>query len=74
MKDWWQDAPGYPSIMSDREYTDYSNRIERIIRSNQMAAKKPGVKAPEKPAAKGKEVKKCTYCGKLIGTGKGTGK
>ena len=80
MKDWWQDAPGYPHIMSDREYTDYSNRIERIIRSNQMAAKKPGVnpfakgKAPEKPAAKGKEVKKCTYCGKLIGTGKGTGK
>ena len=27
MKDWWQDAPGYPHIMSDREYNDYSNLV-----------------------------------------------
>jgi hypothetical protein len=44
-----------------------------------MAAKKPGMnpfakggKAPAKPAAKGKAVKKCPDCGKPMGTGKGT--
>ena len=33
VRDWWQDAPGYPRIMGDKEYEAFRKQIERIIRS-----------------------------------------
>lgn len=74
MQDWYQSHPLYPRIMGDREYVSYCGNIEQMIRSNEMAAKKPGVNPFAKgkaPAMKGKP-KMCKDCGKPKGVGKGT--